>query len=217
MKGKSWHNMIKTKEQMLLRRNRWRIIKWLLLTSFVTDGVGRRYWFLVAQKHTGAPLKGSTRLRRCHTLLISGVMMLKRWLGNNTQDVPCHSWGSCPLYRRCAAVFRPCWWRWRRCPSLPGSSGAGRAALGGRWWRCAARWPSCCWRWRSGRTAWPGWPRSPGSDVPCPRTEPWWTPRNRKQNILLHDHREWKWDNVQRDGGGKQRRKEEVYRAVLCF
>jgi len=29
----------------------------LLLTGFVTDGIGRRHRFLVTQEHIGAPLK----------------------------------------------------------------------------------------------------------------------------------------------------------------
>ncbi len=109
------------------------------------------------------------------------VLKCKEW----RSDLPCHRWGSCPPCKRYAVASRPCWWRWRRCPSLPGSSGAGRAALGGKWWRCAARWRSCCWRWRSGRTAWPGWPRSPGSDALCPRIAHWWTEQTVSKNVSL--------------------------------
>lgn len=93
--------------------------------------------------------------------------------GGKEADAPCHSWGSSPPCKRYVVASRPCWWWWRRCPSRPGSSEAGRAALGGRWWRCAERWWSCCWRWHSGRTAWPGWPRIPGLDAPYLHTARW--------------------------------------------
>lgn len=142
----------------------------LSLTGLVTDGIWRRHRFLVAQEYAGAPLKHSSQGYSRGFSVNVEVQAKKSPSGS-----PCHSWDSFPLYRRCVVAPRPCWWQWRKCPSLPGNSEAGQGVLGGKWWRCAVRWWSCCWRWRSGHTELLEWPRNPESDAPYPHTAPWET------------------------------------------